>query len=696
MSRTLLLAGLALVTATSVQATQPVVRIEQRADLELGQSSGMVVTSRGSLFAGPRVEPYGSPFPAPGPAQVWSMVGDEAGNVYLGTGPDGQVFKVTPGGETTLFFQAAETMVTALAFTRDGDLLAAAAPGGVIYRIGPDGHGEVWSETDELYVWALAAAPGDRVYAGTGQRGRILELDADGRFDLLFDSDESHIVSLSTLAGGALLAGGADRGLIYRIDSEGHAMVLHDDDLSEVVALVPDGETVVAALLDPPESEVQRPVLRLRLPDRVQVGSSSETAADALEEDAGPTLHGVIEGIPASAEPAVKRVRGRVIRIDAAGGSTEIWSSSREAPHSLLSDGKGQVYFGTGEPGRLYRVGRDGVVSLLATLEEAQVTGILATSRAVLLSTANPARVHRLGQAGGEPGEFLAKPIDAGGPARWGSIRWSPSQAARTEFYTRSGNSGRPDDTWSAWSPAMKDGSASRIVNPDGRFLQWRVRQSVQGERGVELSRVTLTYELYNRAPRIDGFRADSPGEWVRGPVTFRWEAEDPDGDPVQVSVEYRAAGSEEWSVAGVVSTGEGSGSLTWDTGPLAEGEYEVRAGGTDQPANPYGEGRTTVVRPGLHLVVDRTPPVVEWRVVGSGSVEVWVEDELSMLRPLELLRDGELRFTARPEDGVCDSAREVFLVVLPAGSGGEWSIRGADAAGNVAEHPLVDRGGAD
>jgi hypothetical protein len=695
-SRALLPASLVLVAAATVQATQPVERIEQPADLERGTANGFVVTSRGSLFAGPQVVPYGTPFPEPGPAQVWSMVGDDAGNVFVGTGPDGQIFKVSSGGETSLFFDAAEVMITALAFTRRGDLLAAAAPGGVIYRIGPDGRGELWSETDELYVWTLVPGPGDRVYAGTGQRGRILELDADGRFDLLFDSDESHIVSLSALAGGALLAGGAGRGLVYRIDSEGHAMVLHDDDLSEVVALAQDGETVVVALLDPPEPETRRPVLRLRLPDRTQVGASSETAAETLEEQGGPTLHGVIEGIPGAAEPAATRLRGRLIRIGAAGEISQIWSSTREAPHVLLSDGKGQVYFGTGEPGRIYRVSRDEQVSVLATLEEAQVTGILASPAGVLLSTANPARLHLLDPTSDDPGEFLSKPIDAGGNARWGSIRWSPERAAGTEFYTRSGNSDRPDDTWSAWSPAMTAGTGSRIVNPDGRFLQWRVRQSARDAQGVPLTRVTLTYETYNRAPRVDGFRVDPPGGSARGPVHFHWEAGDPDGDPVQVSVEYRAAGGEAWSVAGSVSTGDGAGTLTWDTVSVAEGVHELRAVGTDQPANSYGEGRAVTVSPQMSLVVDRTPPVVESKTVGAGSVEVTLEDRLSNLRPLELIRDGEVRFTARPADGVCDSKREVFMVVLPAGPGGAWSARGTDAAGNTVEQALDVHGEAD
>ena len=463
MSRPVLPAALLLATASWIHAAQPVVRTEQPADLERGKAVGMIVTPHGSLYVGPGIEPYGSAFPVSDPAQVWAMTADASGNVFLGTSPEGRVFKISAGGETTLFFTADEPMITALALTSGGDLLAAAAPGGVIYRIGPDGRGEVWSETDELYVWALAPAAGDQVYAGTGQRGKILQIGSDGRFDLVFDSDESHIVSLAPLAGGGLLAGGAGSGLVYRIDPERHALVLHDDDLSEVVALVPEGESVVAALLAPPEPEARQPVLRLRLPDRAQVGASSEAAPDVLEEEAGPTLHGVIEGIPPSDGPETKRVRGRVIRIDASGKSTEIWSSTQEAPFCLLTDERGRVFFGTGEPGRLYRVDPDGKVARLSTLQEAQVTGLLSVPGGILLATSNPARVFRSGRSPAAAGEFLSRPIDAGGPARWGRDPLVTGPGARHRVlyaHRKQRSSGR-------YLVGLEPGSAGWLGQPD-------------------------------------------------------------------------------------------------------------------------------------------------------------------------------------------------------------------------------------
>jgi len=686
--------------ASAALAVQPVVRTQTPEDLEAGDASGIALTREGRLFAVPRLEPYGAPFPAPDPGQVWALTADSAGQVFLGTSPDGRILKIDRSGKTSIHATVDEPMVTALATDRSGNLYAAAAPGGVIYRIDRDGTAELFCETGEVYVWALVRSADGTIYAGTGERGRILEIRPSGSAELLFDGDESHIVSLAILPGGDLLAGGAGRGLVYRVDAEGRAIVLHDDDLSEVVALATDGDAVIAAMIASIEPETRHPALRLRLPDGVQVGAATE-GADLLDETPGPTLEGFIEGIGQGEATRDERTRGRVIRIDADGTVSELWGSTREAPFSLARDDRGRVLFGTGEPGRLYRIGEDGDVARIATLDEAQVTGLLSSPDGLLLATANPARAYRVPEQGEGPGEFLSRPIDAGGVARWGSISWFPEDAAGAEFYTRTGASSSPDETWSAWSPALRDGAGSRIVNPDGRFLQWRLRRSAAGRSEEALRDVTVIYEAYNRSPWLGEFRAGiSPGESVRGPVELSWKAGDPDGDPVEVTVEYRAAGSSEWARCGVERTGaqddgDGAGLILWETASIDEGEYEVRASGTDRPANPPGEGRTAPEQPTLRLTVDRTPPRVELREAADGSIEVLLEDRLSRLRPLELLREGRVRFTARPADGVCDSRTEAFRVDLPPGSGGGWSVRGIDAAGNSVERPVGEGAGA-
>jgi len=131
------------------------------------------VTSRGGLFLAPDLAPFADGSGSGREAHVWSVATDGAGNVFLGTGPEGRVVRLSPSGRTRLLFQVDEPMVTALAVLPGGDLLAGTAPEGRVYRILPDGGGAVWAETGERYVWSLLVAPDGGVYVGTGEQGVV-------------------------------------------------------------------------------------------------------------------------------------------------------------------------------------------------------------------------------------------------------------------------------------------------------------------------------------------------------------------------------------------------------------------------------------------------------------------------------------------------------------------------------------------
>jgi hypothetical protein len=694
----LLAAGLAF--AGQAWPAQTRVWSERPEDLKAGEANGVTLTSKGMLYPSPRLIRLGEGRMPGEPIHVWSMTQDDAGNVYLGTGPDGQIIRISSAGQQSLFYTVDEPLVSALAVDGSGQLLAGTAPGGKIYRIRPDGTGALWSETGERYVWALAVASDGAVYAGTGERGTILKISSAGSATPFFDSDEPHVVSLLPTPDGGFLAGGSGRGLVYRIDSEGNGIVLYEDELPEVTALAMDSnENVLVAYVAPPQPESKRPAVKLRLPDGVEVGRSDENVG-RLEESTGPVLRGYIEGLPEDAKDEEIRLRGLVVRISETGEVERLWRSSSEAPFCLLGDGD-EVVFGTGEPARLYRIPADGDVALLATLREAQVTGMLGSRRSIVFATSNPASAYQLDGSSGDAGTFVSRPFDAGGQARWGAIRWSiggGDDGAQVEIYTRTGNSHDPDGTWSAWGPAMTDPERSRVVNPDGRYLQWRARFVSARPESNHLSSIMVHYEPYNRSPRVKDFGLSGTGRWVADEATFGWATLDPDEDPVEMSFEYRESDGSRWTSVAVPPS-DTSGNprpakgwrderFEWNTAEIDEGEYEVRVVASDRAANDAAEGRSFVVSPPLRVIVDRTPPRHELRPTGPDRYELTLEDALSEIRRLEVLADGRVLHTVRPVDGVCDSLRESFSVELT-DSGGEPGLRGVDAAGNQVDIPL-------
>ena len=153
------------VTAGAIYAGQPVVwETSGRADLLKGDSRGISISDTGMLMLAPRLtEVFNTE-----QAFVWASAADAQGNVYLGTGHDGKIFKVSADGHGALFYDAAELDVTALAAGKDGALYAGTSPDGKVYRITADGHAEVFFDPADKYIWSLAVL--ERRLAGCRHR----------------------------------------------------------------------------------------------------------------------------------------------------------------------------------------------------------------------------------------------------------------------------------------------------------------------------------------------------------------------------------------------------------------------------------------------------------------------------------------------------------------------------------------------
>src|SRR5215211_2000263 len=120
--------SLAIITAlllisliVPAQAGQPAVwETSGRTELLKGDSRGVSITDTGVLMLAPKLtEVFNTQ-----QTYVWSSVVDSQGNVYLGTGHDGKIYKVPATGSGALLYDAAELDVTALTIGRDGVVYA--------------------------------------------------------------------------------------------------------------------------------------------------------------------------------------------------------------------------------------------------------------------------------------------------------------------------------------------------------------------------------------------------------------------------------------------------------------------------------------------------------------------------------------------------------------------------------------------
>jgi hypothetical protein len=69
-------------------------------------------------------------------------------------------------------------------------------------------------------------------------------------------------------------------------------------------------------------------------------------------------------------------------------------------------------------------------------------------------------------------------------------------------LFTRSGNTEKPDDSWSDWSAALPRREGEQITSPAARFLQWRaVFTRPQSPPSTQLTAVTVAYLTANSRP---------------------------------------------------------------------------------------------------------------------------------------------------------------------------------------------------
>src|SRR5215467_8067113 len=108
---------------------------------------------------------------APGTKYIWDLALDKVGNLYIATGDHGEIYKVTPKGEHSVFFKSDETHIRVLAFDEQGNLIAGTDGSGLVYRISPSGEGFVLYSAPKKEITSLALDRDGNIYAaGVGEK----------------------------------------------------------------------------------------------------------------------------------------------------------------------------------------------------------------------------------------------------------------------------------------------------------------------------------------------------------------------------------------------------------------------------------------------------------------------------------------------------------------------------------------------
>ncbi len=707
MKKHYLLTILLLIFSTSTFAADPLIwSVNSRDDIVNGDAKGVSINDNGTITLAPKLtEVFKTDQPF-----VWSSAVDSAGNLFLGTGGDGKIFKVDASGKGTLFYDSEELNVSALAVANDGTVYAGTSPDGKVYRIAANGNATVYFEPGEKYIWSLAVFNDGSLAIGTGENGKIYKVrsaNAKPETSLFFDTSETHIISMATDNKGQLYAGTDSEGLVLRFSADGKPFALLDSTLREIheLSVANDGSVYVLAL------------------------SESASTAEKKEDDKKTENKTVsVEKKTAVATPKETKSRydlttakSAVYRILPDGGNDIIWKSDEITAFSVYAHLTGNgVLIGTSDKGRIYSVRNDGQTSLVLQTDEEQVSTIKTFGNKLFATTSNQGKFFQFGGETNAEGTYESPVLDAKSSATWGTIWWRSS--GNVEIQTRSGNSASPNEIWSNWNAVQNNQKGSKINSPKAQFLQWRAVLK-SSTTNASVSEVNVSFLPRNISPEVlsieilpsnVGFMPTpsvpidanikalglDPADFgivsvpivpqrvfQSGAKSLEWKAEDRNGDELVYSIYYREVGDMNFKLLreNIAET-----FYTIDGLALADGRYIFKIIASDMLSNPGSEALKGE-RISEPFDIDNSAPTV--KLVGSPQINgenakivFEANESSSYIKRAEYNVDGGDWITVIADDGISDSQNERYTVNLTLKNAGEYSValRVIDSSGNT------------
>jgi len=699
-----------------------------------GTLKGLSLNADGQLSLAPK---FDSVFDSD-QALIWSAVYDNKKNLFVGTGHDGKVFKIDANGTSSLFFDAAELDVLALALDAAQTLYVATSPDGKVYKVNGEGKGSIFFDPEDKFIWDMTFDAKGNLFAATGNKGRIYKVSKEGKGETFYDSGQSNMICLAIDAAGNVVAGSDPDGYVYRISPDGKPFVLYDSLMREIhrIQVDPNGNIYVVAINGagsgaPPDPKSSGPDVISAESVTVTVGLPGATS------DKKP----VLEEPPTTKPPSGRASRwdtgsekSSIFRIAKDNSVEMLWSSETEAIYGLLVSPDGNVFFSTGSKGKIYLLKQDKKFNLLVETTEEQTTKLIAAGNDMFACTSNLAKVYRLSGSLSTEGSYESEVKDTQGVSTWGSIHWRSLLPPGTsvKIHTRSGNTKKPDQSWSDWSGAYTISDGEAIQSPRARYIQYKVNLATTNQTSPRLDQICVPYLPQNLAPFVKSINILPPGvayqripglstprspsslvdqgsaeasgasgaipqtgaasipprrAFQKSAQSFSWEADDANADDLIYAIYFRGEKESEWRL---LKKDLDEKFFTLEADTLPDGIYLVKIVASDLPSNP----KATAISGELvsaPFTADNTPPKIEIlsQTVQNkvATVKFKALDTVSALRRAEVSVDGRDWEVIFSVDGIVDSRTEEFEIGTDVLNPGEHTValRVYDSTGNVA-----------
>lgn len=653
-------------------------------DLMNGRLKGISITSTGELQLAPEVKPM---FDSSRPF-IWDAVSDKNGNLYLATGDGAKLFQIDPTGKGNVIAAWDTVEVYALAIDNSGVLYAGTSPDGKIYRFDRNNKPQVVVDLDVKYIWDILFDRQNICYVATGDSGKIFQISQQGKASVYYASNETHIRCLAWDRDGQLLAGSFPNGYLYRFNPRREAFVIYDAEFQEIHQIkVSSNGIIYAAALG---AEAALPQVKA---EKDKSGSSKPASDDEI----------IITSTSITIEPPRISTSG-IIKIQPDGVIKNSWNLEQDQVHSIFIDTDNSLFVGTSNNGRVFKVAPNDEKTYLYKFDESQVVAFVPGKTGTIgIATSNLGKVYSMESGFVKAGEYESEVIDAKTNAQWGTINWEQNlQSGQTiQFMSRSGNTQKPNSTWSPWFAPYQKNEGASITSPKARFLQWKlVLATTRSTTSPTVKNLKLSYLQQNLPPEIGSINvrpvksavplqqpafqepsvqiilddvADdrqpqpSPPSGAGRPVQdgflrARWLAKDANQDQLLFDLFFQRQGETFWWLLkdNIVRP-----SYTWDSHMMPDGAYRLKVIASDRKSNPLDAMRQAEKISDV-FIVDNTAPAIEngmMKMISPDSLLIAfrIVDQLSPIKQVEISYDVQNWIWVQPIDQVCDSRQEDF-----------------------------------
>jgi hypothetical protein len=571
---------------------------------------------------------------APGTKYIWDLVLDKAGNLYVATGDHGEIYKVTPKGEHSVFFKSDETHIRVLALDAQGNLIAGTDGSGLVYRISPAGEGFVLYSTPKKEITALAFDREGNIYAaGVGEKRASAATSAPGVASAMITMAANAAASPNPQTQGMTIttAPATPQPGPFPFPGVGAS------NGSDVYRIAPDGS-----------------------PSRMW--TSHEDIVYALAFDS----HGQLLAGTGN--------RGHVFAIESQNPeSQDEFSDLLKAPASQVTG------FAKAPGGALYAATSNlGKIFLLGPGPENEGTYESDVFDAKIFS-----RWGRVEFRGAGNVSLLARSGNVDNPDR----NWSPWSPVNL---TKDSQMGVPPARYAQWKVVLHAGSPKPAVDTVTlNYLPKNVAPEIDDvsvQVGVRYQPLPKSAGL-NLGGDISGsagvhFESPMPSNHDRDSIGVKWNAHDDNDDQLVYAVYYRGDGATRWLLLKDNLTDK---AYSFDASLLPDGGYTVKVVASDAPSHSPGDA-LTASKESHRFEVDTTPPRVENLSASLEGTQIRVrfraDDGFSTIKRAEYSIDaGEWKFV-EPVGQLSDAKIEAYDFLAPVGPGNEAA----------AEHVVVVR----